>query len=431
MKKLGVGSFPKTVKLATVTALLIFNGGAKLAHGQSYQTFQNTVEKIRTEYRWKVGPFRIFPRIQLRDIGYDDNIYNQRDDEDPVSDFSGTFSPEIKSYVLFRKFLILALTENPEYVFYTELTRERGWNNSLSSEIRLLVFNRFVISGRYGSSNYKRRATSEFDIRAREFIDGISGSIFYETTRQTALGISYEIQNISYEDISFRDQEISLSRKLSRKEKSQNMEFYYRIFSDSTFFMSAGFTDYSFSHFESRERDSYSYRINSGVFFPILGTLRGTLSLGYKKLVPRYSRHRSFSGLVGDTSLSFRSGRFALRVGYERDIPFSYSENNLYFIENRYGAGITIYLTDFVRVDYDMSYGIAHYSKEISIINPDGVLLSLLRRDVYQNHSIGLVFRIYKQTGLGLTVNYWERDSNYWWENRNKIFIGGYVTYDF
>jgi len=28
-------------------------------------------------------------------------------------------------------------------------------------------------------------------------------------------------------------------------------------------------------------------------------------------------------------------------------------------------------------------------------------------------------------------INFWERESNYYWENRERMFVGGYITYEF
>ena len=43
----------------------------------------------------------------------------------------------------------------------------------------------------------------------------------------------------------------------------------------------------------------------------------------------------------------------------------------------------------------------------------------------------GIVFRIKENVGIGLTVSYWERDSNIGAFKRSRGFIGGYLTYDF
>ncbi len=61
----------------------------------------------------------------------------------------------------------------------------------------------------------------------------------------------------------------------------------------------------------------------------------------------------------------------------------------------------------------------------------DGRYEEIKRKDTYRIHTAGFVVRIIRNTGIGLMVNFWGRESNYYWENRNRRFIGGYVTYEF
>lgn len=412
--------------------LLLFSFSVAMPiYGQGYRTFREELEQIVKQTRWRIGPFRLYPTIRLRDIGYDDNVYYQREEDKPVSDYTATISPQAEIYLIFRNFLILSLTENPEYVYYFKQERERRWNNTISPELKFLFLNRFVISGRYSYRNRRRRATSEFDVRANELRESYKGSLFYETARRTSFGISASSEKISYEDITLPGEEIYLSRLLNREERSGNFEFYYRIFSESFFFISGGYTEYKFEHIQSRWRDSYSYQAYSGIRFPFLGKTRGTLSLGYKKLLPRREEKRGFSGLVGNTSLDFRIRRFRLRFQYNRDCRFSYWSNSIYFIEDRYGGGISFYLTKFLRLDYNFSYGEANYPELMLLQMPDGRYEEIKRKDIYRINTAGFVFRIIRNTGIGLMVNFWERESNIFWASRNRGFIGGYVTYEF
>jgi hypothetical protein len=162
-----------------------------------------------------------------------------------------------------------------------------------------------------------------------------------------------------------------------------------------------------------------------------LGRIRGTVSLGYKKLLPRTGEKKGFSGLIGNTSLDFRIRRFGLRFQYNRDCHFSYWSDSIYFIEDRYGAGISFYLTKFLRLDYNYSYGEGNYPELMLLQMPDGRYEEIKRKDIYRVHRAGFVFRIIRNTGIGLMVNFWERESNYYWANRNRGFISGYVTYEF
>ena len=401
------------------------------SYGQSYQTFREELEQITEKTIWKVGPFRIFPVLALKNVGYDDNVYYQREEDEPISDFTATISPEVKVYVLFRNSLILSFTENPEYIYYLEQKRERRWNNTYAADFRLLFLNRFVLSGGLSNKDRRWRASSEFDVRANELRERLEGSLFYETARRTTFGFSGFLEKISYEDIISPEEEITLSRDLNREEISANIEFYYRIYSEASFFIKGGYTEYNFEHPETQWRNSNSYQVYSGVRFPLLARVRGTFSLGYKKHVPLSEGKIGFSGLIGDTSLEFRLGRFNFRLKYNRDNHFSYWTESIFFVEDRYGGGVSFYLFKFLRLDGDYSYGIADYPEITTVIYPDGNVEEIKRRDKYIGYSMGFAVRIIEKTGIGLKVNFWKRDSNYYLEDRNRVSVGAYITYEF
>lgn len=402
------------------------------AYGQAYRSFRYEREQIKRETKFWIGPFRIFPTLNFKNIGYDDNVYYQREESNPSSDFTGTVSPEFKVHLLLGSKLILSLTENPEYVYYFKQKRERRLNNNILPAFKYLFLNRFVLSGEYSWSNRRHRASSEFDIRANVKTSSYFGRLFYETARRTSLGFSGSIQTFRYEDITVPGEEIYLSRALDRKEKSGNLEFYYRIFKKKGyFFIRGGYSEYTFEHVQSSFRDSFSYQAYSGVSFPLLGRVRGTFSLGYKRLVPLNKEKLGFSGLVGNTSLSFRVLIFQFRLNYNRDTHFSYWTENIFFNEDRYGGGVSFYLTKFLRVDYHFNYGGAIYPETSILKMPDGSYEELKRKDIHRTHTIGLVFRIKRETGIGISLNFWERESNYYWANRERTFIGLYLTHDF
>lgn len=403
-----------------------------ISYSQSYQLFRYERENIIKNAKWKIGPFRIYPAIRFRNIGYDDNIYRKKEEDEPTSDYTATFSPKINIYLLFHNWMILSFSENPEYVYFVKEKRERSFNNIYMPGLKLLIFNRFVLSGNYQYRKARRRASSEFDVRADEKIEAYNSSFFYETGRGTSFGFSGTITKISYEDISLPGEEIYLSRLLNREERSGSFEFYYRIFSESFFFVSGGYTEYYFENIESRWKNSYSYHVYSGIRFPILGRVRGILSLGYKKLMPHIARKNGFSGLVGNTSLDLRVRRFGFHLRYSRDSYFSFWTDSIFFLEDRYGAGISFYLFRFLRLDYDFTYGKSHYPEPILIRLPDESYAEIKGYNIMRIHTAGFVFRIIRNTGIGLRINYWERDSNVrGWGGRKSWFIGGYITQEF
>lgn len=401
---------------------------------QSYRSFRSEMKRIIKESLWKMGPFRVDPSLRLRDVGYDGNVYYQREEDEPVSDYTATLSPELRVHVVFRNYLILSFRENPEYVFYVQEKRERRWNNTFAPEFKLLLFHRFVLGGGYSYSSRRWRATSEFDRRANEFKKEFKGSFFYETARETSIGLSAQQAEITYEDSYLRDlrgEEISLARNLNRRETSGNIEIYYRIFSRTFLFMRGGYTDYKFLHNDSRWRDSYSYQGSAGLILPEAGRVRGKISVGYKRLVPRKSNHKDYEGVVGDIEVKYRFWRLLLLVGLRRDSHFSYWTNNLFFIDTASEGGLSFYLSRRVRLDYRFLYGEGRYLEPFLSVQPEGTVEMVRRRDTYRTHTAGIVFRVIGNTGVGLQAILWERDSNYYYENRQRFFVGGYLTYEF
>jgi hypothetical protein len=419
------------MKKFSILLLLLAFLFTTLTFGQSYVTFKYEREQIVNNTKFKMGPFRIYPSIQLRDIGYDNNVYGERDADDPVSDYTATISPRARAALLFRNFFIFSITENPEYVYFFQQKGERGWNNILSLELKLLILNRFVLTGNFLNSDRRYRITREFNVRANAIEKEYIGRFFYETARLTSFGISGSINRISFEDITLPGEEILLSRLLNREERSGNFEFYYRILSESFFFLNGGYTEYNFEHITSQWRNSYSYQVYSGIRFPLTGRVRGALALGYKRLMPKKLVKKGFSGIVGNTNLDFRIRRFGFRLQYDRDCLFSTWSDSVFFLENRYGMGISFYLTQFLRLDYDFSYATGSYPELTTIRFPDESYGQIERKDSYHVHTAGIVFRIVRNIGIGITTVYWDRKSNVPGEERQRWFIGAYMTYDF
>jgi hypothetical protein len=401
------------------------------ARGQSYQYFGTLLDEIDRMARWQLGPFRLSSYLQIRNIGYDSNIYQMPDDLNPVSDYMAAISLPSKVYVNYRNGIVFSLAAVPEYSFYVSQKLERSFNYSLRPELRVRLFRWLILSGSTELGRFRRRATSELDVRADEKSHSYRGSVFIETARLTALGFSGYIQDFRYEDIYAPEEENIVSRRLNREERNGSLEFYYRVYSDTVFFLNGGYTEYQFQHPASLFRNSYAYQVSSGLRFPLMGTIRGALTLGYKSLLPRTKGINGFSGLVGDTSFNLRISRFQFRVLYRRDCFFSTWQNSLFFVEGLWGSGVSFYPTDYLRMDYDYRLGRSDYPGKVTVTLPDGAAQEIERRDHNRFHIISLVYRVVGDIGIGLTGNFWQRRSNYILVERSRFFVGAFLTYEF
>ena len=401
------------------------------SEAQTYMTFQNELDSIVERTKVRIGPFRIIPQIGFQFLRYEWNIFYQREDEDPAFDFASTISPELNVYLVFKNRLLLRLADRLSYVHYYKHKDERRLNNSFTPELKLLLLNRFVLSGSYTNIRERGRPTSEFNIRANEYRRSFRGNLFYETPRQTSIGISFSQTKYLYDDITFPGQEAVLSRILNRKDEDIRIEFNYHVLSDSFFFISVNYTNHDFEYTEEFDRRSNSLQALTGLRFPLVGGITGTLALGYKRIKPKAQGLEGKAGLIGNTQLIFRGGRFGARISYNRGFPFSLWDNNVFYIDNRYLLGASVYVTDFLRLDYDFSLGRSNYPELIPLYYPDGSFENIKRVDNYYTHTLRLVVRLFEEIGLGISANQWSRDSNYLGESRSQIYFDATMTFSF
>ena len=413
---------------------VLLGGGLNLdLYGQTYQSFRGEQQNIiLNKSRFRFGPFRIFPTIRFSDFGYDNNVYRREEETDSVGDFTFSVNPSAEVSLLFRDWLILSVKDNLSYRHFFKTNRERKWGNSVTPSMKILVFSRFAFSGSYSYEKNRRRGSSEFDVRANSIRHNYQARMMYETVRGTMIGVSGRIQRVEWEDVDLPGDEIALSRALNRLERSADFEFYYPVTSRTRFFVRGGATEYSFDSVEAQWRNSLSYQVRSGLVFPILGRIRGTLSLGYKELKPNQKDIKGFSGLIGDSSLDYRIGRFGLHIQYRRNSQFSYGTSNVYFITDSYTPGISFYAARFLKLRYNLSYRENRYPEpELLQVTDEGPEYAN-RKDIHRSHNARITIRIIGKLGIGISMSWWEVSSNFYRRgNRKQFFWGLFLTQNF
>ena len=371
---------------------------------------------------WKFGPFRIQPAINLRDAGYDSNVY-YGSAGDPIEDYSVTAGPNFTVYLPMKKKLVLSFYGLPQYVYYRKTRQERTWNYYLSGQANI-VLNRFFITIGGGGSDARQRWNTEVDIRPRRKAWNTEASVLWQATKKTSFFArfvrqNYDFENLEYERFNIRD-------RLNRTEDRFNFTGYYQVSYRVRSFVNVEYGRFDFLR-SFGFKDSRSLGLFGGFDFSPLGIVRGRINLGYKVFDSAVSGTRLFQGLVGDTAVSVRLFRFLnVRSSYRRDVEFSIWYNNTYFTESIYGGGLSIYVHRKVRLDYDYRLGRNRYPEAATAGG-----INVKRNDDYRVHSLALYFRLKKNIGLGVVASLWNRDSNLAWEIDERKFIGLNLTYDF
>jgi hypothetical protein len=415
---------------AAAVVLLFLCAAGRLA-GQSYRTFQADLDEIRSATGFRLGPLKILPVFRLSDVGYDSNVYYRDREEAAVSDYTARTSLDVKAAWLLGNSIILSATEDPEYVYYLHEKELRTFANSYGFGSRLFLFRRLALSWKFRSESHLRRAYSEFEQQVKDLQKGFSAALFFETPRGTAIGLSGSSDDFSYVDVGLAEPGVSSPRALDRRERSAAVEFYYRVFSQSSLFCKAGVSAYDFKDPGFAWRNARSFQATAGIRFPVLGAARGTLAVGYKKFSPRAEGRQEFSGLVADTDVALRTGRVALHLAYTRDNYFSYLETAYYYIEDRFRFGLNFYLLPFLRLEGACQLGAWKYPDTQEVWFQGETTLVADRRDTNRVLSAGLAIRIAGGAGLSFTYNFYRRRSNAPGYDIDRNFMGAALTYDF
>ncbi len=414
----------------TILALVLAVSAGPLS-GQSHKTFRDEFNEISGWRGLRVGPLKVLPLLRLSDVGYDDNVYYRDREEQPVADYTGTLSPQVRAAWLLGNSIILSAAENPEYVYYMNQADLRTLTNSYTLESRVLLFRVLALSGGFESQRHLRQAYSEFDQQVEDTQEGFNASLFFETPRGTAIGVTGSSQDYSYLNIGLQEPDADYSQALDRRERTAAFEFYYRIFSQTLLFCSCGASDYEFDDPAFAWRNARSTQALVGLRFPGLGSVRGTLSLGYKRFVPEAADRKEFSGLVADTDLAARLGRLGLSLSFNRDNYFSYLDTAYYYVEDRLRCGLTFALLSFFRIEGSFQVGEWRYPdpQEVPYQGEDYLIAS--RRDVNRIFSVGFGFRVGANSWLSFSDNLYHRRSNAPGFDIDRNFIGATLEYDF
>jgi hypothetical protein len=417
-------------RIGSALLLLLVAASARLP-GQSVRTFLDEWNDIREGPGFRLGPLKVVPSVRLLDVGYDSNVYYRADGENVLTDYTAMLSPEIKAYWLVGNSLILSVSENPEYLFLLKEKGLRAFTNSFSSGLRFLALRRLSLSAGYRVQRHVLRTTSELDRLIETTARGWQGGLSFETARGSSIGIRGSTEEYRHRDVAADEVSDPYARTLDRRETSAAFEFSYRVFSKSHFFLSVGGSRDEFRFPEAAWRDASSIRAMGGLRFPLFGRARGQVSLGWKRFTPESPERKAFSGLVSATDARFRFWRFGFNLGYTRDNYYSYLDSAYYFIEDRFRAGLSFYVTPFLRLDAGYQGGALDYP-EPQVIWYQGELVPVPnRRDVQGTRSLGLVVRLTGTVGLGLSYNFYRRTSNAPGFDIRRGFVGASLTYDF
>lgn len=384
---------------------LVFVAAMAMASSAAAQTTpDDPTGDVRGEARGHFGPFYLTPTVIFKDVGVDSNVFNTAGEQ--KSDFTFTLAPRLDVWVPVARKALLKTTFAPDLVWFATYATERSVNPQVEARGEAYL-NRITLFGERAYRNTRERPNYEIDRRSRHVDDTVRAGVAVALTPKFSVEAAARKNDLRYEEDDSGVEDISLRRALNRETRGLQFTGRFRATPLTTLVVRYDIAQdrFEFSPF----RDSESYRVMPGVEFAPQALLRGMAYVGYRKFTPSdRASLQEFSGLVGELGLAYTLlGSTTFGASYRRDLTYSYSKLQPFFVDNSVGASIRRALGN--RFDVLVSADRHRYDYYNS---QQATALDILPRvDTTWRYGGSLGYRIGREGRIGFGVDYVQRES--------------------
>jgi hypothetical protein len=306
--------------------LALLTCGASAARGQDAAPEESA--------RFRFGPIRFTPGIEIRNVGVDTNIFN--DAEDPKQDWVASFGPAVDYWLRGGRMRLSGRT-GLQYDYFSEYTTQRAFGTENRARIEVLG-NRVTpfIDGLY--DNTRRRPSFEIDARARYRTDALTGGADVRVFSRTVLRFEAERGHVEYE----QGQEfngVDLGAALNRETTALRGSFRHALTPLTTFVVTG---EERHDRFDiSPERDADGFRILPGFDIKPGALISGRAAVGFAAFRTLDADAPDFHGVVAAAELNYAARASRVSLQLVRDPTYSYEVTEPYYIYTDLGLQLT------------------------------------------------------------------------------------------
>lgn len=346
---------------------------------------------------FKAGALSLKPMFAVKNIGRDNNVFNEA--EDPKSDFTMTLAPSAEfGFQPGRlKFTLIAGTE---YMYFKQYESERGTNTSAS--VRLDVdFGVLRPYATFAGVNSKERYNTEIDARARHHDQSYSAGIGLKLfTRTTASAGFKHLRSAFDENETFRGE--NLAESLDSQTDIIEGLVGFELTPLTSFEVNVSHEEQRFDH--AVERDANSIRVLPTLRFSPMGLLSGSVAIGYRRFTALDPRTPNFSGMIASATTGVTLyERHRLDVTFNRDLTYSYDRVTPYYIATGGSVAWTWLIVQRFDVKASVSRNQMRYHGQ--------AVPTAATDDTYFAYSAGAGYRPGRNLRLGIAGDWFRRES--------------------
>ena len=342
------------------------------------------------------GFFYLLSRLQLADIGYDQEFYAPTADQSNGVSF-GISAPQ-RLYFIPRKKIVFSVDAIPSYSFVTGSTSRGQAGYALRGDARFL-FNHLYLDTFASEANQLRANTGELNslLTQKETAVGMNGEFKYSS--RTSLTFSASSRKTAFPDSRLQPNGIPI-QLLDRTSEGGRLSVVHKTFPLTSLRLVVSSEHADFKNLPSRT----STRFFGGAG---LGFDNGRMSIaaeaGLGRLDFRDPLIKDFRGGVGSASLSRRlNARWSGVLTASRDADYSILQNNGYYLLDRGSASLSYAATRRLTLHVLSQLGRDRYA-----VPTNGIR----RIDSIQYNAGGWDYALRRMRG-GFDVGYYHRSTN-------------------
>lgn len=281
-----------------------------------------------------LGTVRLAPGLTIREMGHDDNVFNES--VNPKEDWVIAGTPDITAFTRMR-FVQLAAYAGSDMQYYQTYESERNIGYSLRARVDLIGSRLSPFFGG-GRLNNRVRPNGEIDTRADLQTDELSGGLAYELSTHAHIFAAAIQTTIDYRD-AFQSG-VSLDQSLSRQGTEYQGGVKTALTPLTSLELRGSFKKDEFKY--TPERDGESSNFSAIFSFDTAAVISGAASFGYQDYEPDDPLVTSYRGFVGNANITYpllEIGRF--NFGYNRGTEYSFDVAESYYLENSFNAAYT------------------------------------------------------------------------------------------
>ena len=275
--------------------------------------------------RFSVGPLLLYPRLEMREIGIDDNVFN--DAENPQRDFTMSITPRLSGDMRNGRVRTTFVTFL-DYVYFQEFESERSLSRSIEGRFETAegALQPFAMGSMLDAND---RVNAEVDARAARRHVMYGGGLRLVFASGTSISLSARRATTNFDE-----GELFLGVDLSRtmNTRTDTIDATMRVtLTPLTAWTFTGLLQRDRFDADSR-RDADSVVGSTALEFNPSALIAGRASVGYRRFTPDDASLPGFTGVIAQVGLIYSYEATRVEGTFEHDLRYSFQEQQPYYV---------------------------------------------------------------------------------------------------